>query len=387
MALQRDQPSASTRCSRSSREKGAVRAQAGRPRPDPESCGGRLGPGLGHAGRLGRRCVRRCFRGELGGTSNKNGGTVPCAIKVMRDVDMESGDLPEVCEGTKVLRRLREAPRSSVVVWLLDTSDRSSRHRRDLYLWFEACVVDFRQLTKMECYMTLPDARSLTRELITAMRHIHSKDVIHRDIKPANLLLHGSGTLKFATAWPASRRASGRPCRIRRRRRPQNLQSVCCRPPTTSRRSRATSTSSTWRRARPGAVLLYKRRTSTPAMGEADEETTGAQTPTVGQRPEMRRTYTEHVVTRWYRSPRSWCCYNRMALRSTSGLVLASLRSVFWALVKKSWSIGKAEGCLFPGEIMLSLITSSRWARRLAPEERPVASHLSSERDADARGD
>ena len=37
--------------------------------------------------------------------------------------------------------------------------------------------------------------------------------------------------------------------------------------------------------------------------GESDEETTGAQTPTVGQRPEMRRTYTEHVVTRWYRSP------------------------------------------------------------------------------------
>ena len=26
--------------------------------------------------------------------------------------------------------------------------------------------------------------------------------------------------------------------------------------------------------------------------GESDEETTGAQTPTVGQRPEMRRTYT-----------------------------------------------------------------------------------------------
>ena len=44
--------------------------------------------------------------------------------------------------------------------------------------------------------MTLPDAKRLTRELITAMRHIHAKDVIHRDIKPANLLLHGSGALK-----------------------------------------------------------------------------------------------------------------------------------------------------------------------------------------------
>ena len=45
--------------------------------------------------------------------------------------------------------------------------------------------------------MTLPDARRLTRELITAMRHIHSKDVIHRDIKPANIMLH-EGNAKIA---------------------------------------------------------------------------------------------------------------------------------------------------------------------------------------------
>ena len=62
--------------------------------------------------------------------------------------------------------------------------------------------------------MTLPDARRLTRELVTAMRHIHSKDVIHRDIKPANLLLHGSGALKvcdFGLARIAPRERSPMP--------------------------------------------------------------------------------------------------------------------------------------------------------------------------------
>ena len=122
---------------------------------------------------------------------------MPCAIKVMRDVDMESWEISRrFVRELLVLRRLREAPGVVSLYGCSTPSDRSSRHRRDLYLWFEACVVDFRQLTKMECYMTLPDARRLTRELITAMRHIHSKDVIHRDIKPANLLLHGSGALK-----------------------------------------------------------------------------------------------------------------------------------------------------------------------------------------------
>ena len=140
---------------------------------------------------------------------------MPCAIKVMRDVDMESWESSRrFVRELLVLRRLREAPGVVSLYGCSTPSDRSSRHRRDLYLWFEACVVDFRQLTKMECYMTLPDARRLTRELITAMRHIHSKDVIHRDIKPANLLLHGSGALKvcdFGLARIAPRERSPMP--------------------------------------------------------------------------------------------------------------------------------------------------------------------------------
>ena len=148
-------------------------------------------------GGLGAGAYAKVFEASWVGTSNRNGGTVPCAIKVMRDVDMESWEISRrFVRELLVLRRLREAPGVVSLYGCSTPSDRSSRHRRDLYLWFEACVVDFRQLTKMECYMTLPDARRLTRELITAMRHIHSKDVIHRDIKPANLLLHGSGALK-----------------------------------------------------------------------------------------------------------------------------------------------------------------------------------------------
>ena len=229
---------------------------------------------------------------------------MPCAIKVMRDVDMESWEISRrFVRELLVLRRLREAPGVVSLYGCSTPSDRSSRHRRDLYLWFEACVVDFRQLTKMECYMNLVDARRLTRELITAMRHIHSKDVIHRDIKPANLLLHGSGALKvcdFGLARIAPRERSPMP-------HPEKTT-----PPKAKRTLQPADDVEALagdfdkldvETGQAGSSPVVQTQDIDVGDGESDEETTGAQTPTVGQRPEMRRTYTEHVVTRWYRSP------------------------------------------------------------------------------------
>ena len=210
------------------RKRGSAGTSRGDPGQIPSHVVDALGPGWVMRGGLGAGAYAKVFEASWVGTSNKNGGTVPCAIKVMRDVDMESWEISRrFVRELLVLRRLREAPGVVSLYGCSTPSDRSSRHRRDLYLWFEACVVDFRQLTKMECYMNLVDARRLTRELITAMRHIHSKDVIHRDIKPANLLLHGSGALKVCdfgadSAWkmnlnlPGSRRWRPRDATSRR---------------------------------------------------------------------------------------------------------------------------------------------------------------------------
>jgi len=122
---------------------------------------------------------------------------VACAVKVMRDVDMESWEISRrFVRELLILRRLRAVDGVVSLYGCTTPKASSSRHKRDLYLFFEACLTDFRQLTKMDVFLTLPDARRLLRELLTAVAFMHASDIIHRDIKPANLLLHADGTLK-----------------------------------------------------------------------------------------------------------------------------------------------------------------------------------------------
>ena len=54
----------------------------------------------------------------------------------------------------------------------------------------------------------VPDPESLARELLSALRHIHSAGVLHRDIKPQNVLIDAAGHARltdFGIAQPARR--------------------------------------------------------------------------------------------------------------------------------------------------------------------------------------
>jgi len=158
-----------------------------------------LGPGWEMKGGLGAGAYAKVFEANWVGTrpARPARAEVPCAVKVMRDVDMESWEISRrFVRELLILRRLREASGIISLYGCSTPKAASARHRKDLYLWFEAAAVDFRQLTKMECFFTLDEARRFARQLFLAMGHVHDKDVIHRDIKPANLLLHGSGSLK-----------------------------------------------------------------------------------------------------------------------------------------------------------------------------------------------
>ncbi|MGH2985282.1 MAG: serine/threonine-protein kinase, partial [Solirubrobacterales bacterium] len=51
----------------------------------------------------------------------------------------------------------------------------------------------------------VPDAESLARELLSALRHIHAAGVLHRDIKPQNVLIDAAGHARltdFGIAQP-----------------------------------------------------------------------------------------------------------------------------------------------------------------------------------------
>lgn len=157
-------------------------------------------------------------RPSLSKTSSRRDKGVQCAIKVMRDVDMESWEISRrFVRELLILRRLRAVEGVVSLYGCSTPKPGSSRHRRDLYLWFEACLTDFRQLTKMEVFLTLADARRLLRELLLAIAHMHANDIIHRDIKPANLLLHADGTLKvcdfgLARVVPPAPKPPQQPC-------------------------------------------------------------------------------------------------------------------------------------------------------------------------------
>jgi len=276
--------------------RGSVDAPQGDPTKVPGHVADALGPGWEMRGGLGAGAYAKVFEAAWVGTRRvRPRSEVACAIKVMRDVDMESWEISRrFVRELLILRRLREATGVVSLYGCSTPKGSSARHRRDLYLWFEACVVDFRQLTKMECYLVPADARNLSRQLFRALGHIHAKDVIHRDIKPANLLLHASGALKICDFGLA---------RIAPREPADPLD------PTASRRlqpdeevseTTAFSRESVETDSRGPSAVSDDLPTIDVGDGEDDTDSPGS---SPNARPVMRRTYTEHVVTRWYRAP------------------------------------------------------------------------------------
>ena len=67
-----------------------------------------------------------------------------------------------------------------------------------LWLSFEYCEHDMSVLMEhMQNDFTLPQIKNLTRQLLSAVDHMHRNFIMHRDIKIANLLYNNDGVLKL----------------------------------------------------------------------------------------------------------------------------------------------------------------------------------------------
>ena len=71
------------------RKRGSAGTSRGDPGQIPSHVVDALGSGWVMRGGLGAGAYAKVFEASWVGTSNRNGGTVPCAIKVMRDVTTE----------------------------------------------------------------------------------------------------------------------------------------------------------------------------------------------------------------------------------------------------------------------------------------------------------
>jgi len=112
---------------------------------------------------------------------------MPVAIKVMRCNDMMKQAAEKEVE---VLERVNKADRGNKrhVIRLL----RSFMYRGHMCLVFE-CMWDnlrvaLKKYTK-DKGMSLQAVRAYTKQLLTALKHIHKCDIIHADIKPDNILI------------------------------------------------------------------------------------------------------------------------------------------------------------------------------------------------------
>ena len=175
MALQRDQPSASIKCWRSSREK-VPAAGTSRGRPGHESrvpcCGCRSAPAGTLCGGLRSGAYAKVFEASWVGASNKNGGTVPSPSRSCVMWTWSGSSIHRRRFVVRVtLRRLREAPGVVSLYGCSTPSDDQVDTDEIVVFMVRSLRRRFSPAHEAECYMTLPDARRLTRELVTGETH------------------------------------------------------------------------------------------------------------------------------------------------------------------------------------------------------------------------
>lgn len=169
----------------------------------------------------------------------------------------------------------------------------------EIYLVFEYMDTDLRKILESAQYMNREHIQYIMYQLLCGLKYIHSGNVIHRDLKPANILINCSDCKVKIADFGLSRVVD--PQVISRS---YNTEHPLILPSLPSHIPDDDIDPS-------GHPLLYRGDISTE-MDVSDHSNTifttstsmtggivpGSLTPT-----RLSRTYTRHVVTRWYRAP------------------------------------------------------------------------------------
>ena len=135
------------------------------------------------------------FAGPLdrppGCLSSGSGPGKAVAIKVVRK---RAGDAAAVDVQKREIHFLKSLAGHPCIVKLIAWRENAF----DLQMFFEYCESDLRALIR-EGDLSAPSAKSLGKQLLSAVRYTHSQSIIHRDIKPHNIFVRRShlGTLRL----------------------------------------------------------------------------------------------------------------------------------------------------------------------------------------------
>lgn len=131
--------------------------------------------------------VRRCVHIETG---------QEFAVKIMDvtggDVDADGLNLRE--QTLREIRILRKVAGHRHIIQLMETFDATSV----IFLIFELCKNgELFDLLNNNVDLTQKNARRIMKQVLEAVKHCHSLDVIHRDLKPENILLDDNYNVKL----------------------------------------------------------------------------------------------------------------------------------------------------------------------------------------------
>lgn len=115
------------------------------------------------------------------------------AIKKMEGVFEDETDCKRILREVKLLRRMDHP----FVVKLFDIIEPKDHEEFDtLYIVLEYAESDLKKVVKSAIHLQILHIKTVTYNLLWAVKYIHSANVLHRDLKPANVLINEDCTIK-----------------------------------------------------------------------------------------------------------------------------------------------------------------------------------------------
>ncbi|CAI2368595.1 unnamed protein product [Moneuplotes crassus] len=115
------------------------------------------------------------------------------AIKKMEGVFEDETDCKRILREVKLLRCMDHP----FVVKLFDIIEPKDRDEFDsLYIVIEYAESDLKKVVKSAIHLQILHIKTVTYNLLCAVKYIHSAGCLHRDLKPANVLINEDCTIK-----------------------------------------------------------------------------------------------------------------------------------------------------------------------------------------------